>query len=61
MNDWERLCQTSLPEEHDFYSHLNVEDITDADYTLAKELVKILKQNIYVNTLIYMFKATHYS
>ena len=40
MNDWEKLCQTSLPEKHDFYSHLNLEDITDADYTLAKRACK---------------------
>ena len=31
-----KLTQTSLPEKEDFYSHLNMEDITDADYALAK-------------------------
>ena len=32
MNDWEKLNAISLPEKEDFYSHLNMEDITDADY-----------------------------
>ena len=26
----------NLPEKEDFYSHLSMEDITDADYTNAK-------------------------
>ena len=29
-----------LPEKEDFYSHLNMEDITDADYSQAKRLLK---------------------
>ena len=40
--------KTSLPEKENFYSHLNVEDITDADYIRlgkyfekTKEIVKI--------------------
>ena len=32
MEDWEKLSETLLPEKDDFYSHLNMEDITDADY-----------------------------
>ena len=43
MNDWEICNGTSLPEKEDFYSHLNIEDITDADYTHAKRFLKILK------------------
>ena len=31
---------TSLIEKEDFYSHLNMEDITDADYTYAKRVCK---------------------
>ena len=31
MDDWEKLNETSLPEKEYFYSHLNMEDITDAD------------------------------
>ena len=31
---------TSLPEREDFYSHLNMEEITDADYANAKRVCK---------------------
>ena len=31
MYDWEKLNETSLPGREDFYSHLNTEDITEAD------------------------------
>ena len=33
MDDLEKFNETSLPEKEDFYSHVNMEDITDADYT----------------------------
>ena len=33
MDDWKKINETLLPEKEDFYSHLNMEDITDADYT----------------------------
>ena len=38
INDQEKFNLTSLPEKEDFYSHLNMEDITDADYTHAKKV-----------------------
>ena len=31
MNDWEKFDETLFPEKNHFYSHLNMEDITDAD------------------------------
>ena len=31
MDDWEKCNGTSLPKKEDFYRHLNMEDITDAD------------------------------
>ena len=43
MDNWEKYNETCLPEKEDFYSHLNMEDITDADYAHKKEFVKILK------------------
>ena len=43
MEDWETFNETLSPEKEDFYSHLNVEDITGADYAHAKKFVKILK------------------
>ena len=39
-DDWEKFNVTSLPEKEDFYSHLNIEDITDADYAHAKNNCK---------------------
>ena len=40
MDDWEKFNETTLPEKGDFYSHLNMEDITDADYAHAKRFCK---------------------
>ena len=34
------MRRASLPEKEDFYSHLNVEDITDADYVYTKTVCK---------------------
>ena len=38
MDDWEKFNETSLPEKEDFYSHFNMDDITDADYIHAKRV-----------------------
>ena len=35
-----KINETSLPEKQDFYSHLNMEDITDADYVQTKRVCK---------------------
>ena len=40
MDDWEKFSETSLPEKEDFYCHLNMEDITDADYAHTKRIFK---------------------
>ena len=40
MNDLEKFSDTSLPEKDNFYSHLNMEDITVADYFHAKRVCK---------------------
>ena len=40
-DDWEKFKETSLPEKEDFYSHLNMESITDPDYAHAKRDFKI--------------------
>ena len=40
MGDRGKLNKTSLSEKEDFYSHLNMEDITNADYTHAKLVCK---------------------
>ena len=40
MNDWEKLNKTSLTEKED---HLNMDDITDADYAHTKRVSKEFK------------------
>ena len=45
MDDWEKFNETSLPEKDDFYSHLNMRDIADADYTYAKRVCKNFEIN----------------
>ena len=40
MDDWEKFNETSLPEKQHFYSHLNMEDVTDADYAHTKRVSK---------------------
>ena len=40
MADWEKFNETSLPKKEDFYSHLNIEDITDTDYVHTKRVCK---------------------
>ena len=41
MGDWKRFNENLLPENKDFYGHLNMEDTTDVDYSY--EFVMILK------------------
>ena len=43
MDNWERFNETSLPEKEDFYSHLNMEDITDVGYLHAQRNSKDFK------------------
>ena len=45
MDDWEIFNETSLPGKEDFYCHLNMEDITDADYTHVKRVCKDFEIN----------------
>ena len=40
LDDWENFNETSLPEEEYFYSHLNMEDMTHADYAHEKGVCK---------------------
>ena len=40
MDDWKKLNEVLLPENEDFYSHLNMEDITDANYLHANRVCK---------------------
>ena len=40
MDDWKKFNETTLPEKEEFYSNLNMEDITDPDYMHAKRVCK---------------------
>ena len=52
MDDWEKFNETSLLEKEDFYSHLNIEDITDAAYDAKNFELKNLREyhNLYVQS-----------
>ena len=43
MDSWERFNETSLPSKEDFYSTLNMEDISDIDYRHAINVFKGFK------------------
>ena len=45
MDSWERFDGTTLPDKEDFYSSLNMEDITSVDYRHAKRVYKEFKIN----------------
>ena len=40
MDEWEKFNETSFPKKEDIYSHLSMENITDADYAHAKRVCK---------------------
>ena len=40
MGDWEKFSETLLPEKEDFYSNINMGDITAVDYMHAKRVWK---------------------
>ena len=40
MDEWNKCNKISLPEKENFYSNLNMEDITNADYVHAKRICK---------------------
>ena len=42
-DNWERFSEISLPCKEDFYSNLNMEDISDIDYRHANNVFKVLK------------------
>ena len=42
-NYWKKFNETSISEKKDFGCQLNMEDITDADYTDAKRVCKDFK------------------
>ena len=45
IDSWEKFDETSLPNTENFYSCLNMEDITDIDYKHAKRVFREFKIN----------------
>ena len=43
MDTWERFSEISLPSKEDFYSNLNMEDISDIDYRHANNVFQVFK------------------
>ena len=61
MDDWDKFNETSLPEKEDFYSHLNMEDITDADYVHAKRFCNLRTLEICAFKYMRFFLQNFYS
>ena len=40
IGDWEKFNETALPVKEKFYSNINMDDITDADYMHVKRICK---------------------
>ena len=40
LDNWEKFNETSLPDKEEFYSNLNMEDITNADHVHTKRVCK---------------------
>ena len=38
MDEWEKFNEATLLKKEEFYSNLNMEDITDGDYMYAKRV-----------------------
>ena len=57
MDSWEKFDDNTLPPKKDFYSNLNLKDISDKDYTHAQKVWDVFKiknlgeyHNLYVQT-----------
>ena len=47
MDNWEKFYETTLPPKEAFYSNLNEEFISDADYTHAQKVWEVFgKKNL---------------
>ena len=58
MDDWEKFNETKLLEKEEFYSKLNLEDITDANYMYPKRICKDFEITNWRNTMIYILRLT---
>ena len=46
MDSWGRFDETSLPSKDDFYSELNLENISDKDYDHARNVFRKYCKNM---------------
>ena len=60
MDEWEKFNKTSLPEKEEFYSNLNMEDITDADYMHAERVCKAFQIKDLGEYHDFILKGIHY-
>ena len=60
MDNWEKFNETSLPEKEDFYSHLNIEDITHSDYADAKRIWKYFEIENIGEFYDFTFRVVYY-
>ena len=45
MDNWEKFDETEVPPKEAFYSNLNLEDISDEDYTHAQKVWDVFEIN----------------
>ena len=43
MDSWEKFDKTLLPDKEKFYSNLNLENVSDKDYTHAQKIWEVLE------------------
>ena len=59
MDDWEKFIETTLPEKDNFYSNLNMEDITDGDNNHVKRVLKDFETKNWVSTMICILEQVY--
>ena len=60
MEEQEKSNETSLSEKGEFYSNLNIEYITDADYMQAKRACKVFEVKSWINIMTCILKSMYY-
>ena len=61
MGNWGKFDETTLPPKEAFYSNLNLENISDEDYTRAQKVWEVFEINNSGEYHDYMFQVIHYS
>ena len=56
MDEWEKITERALPEEEDFYSILNMVNITDADSMHAKRFCSDFERKMLVENYNFYVK-----